>query len=436
MDKSSYNSEYFKSLENTVELLQKDIEALRKNVKSELDTNEQTTDDSKSAISHSVSAILNSNNAVDILNVLDKIFGSDAGIIETAIFKYDVTDLLEDLSIESTNSEKFMSAVNYFQENGIISWAAGLSTPSLIPDPFVKEHQQSYYILLPLTLKSKVIGMLVSYSTNTKIDIENNFIPIISTLTDILAAAVEKIISYKIFTDLNTRIQELSSRADINSQLASFGELAIRISEESLLPIKIIESNIELIRTGIDAKEKRFEIIQEQLNILKTINTKLIDYFDMISQNNKLRERVNLRLLLNETLIFLDKGLQRYGISYEILTPENDIFVNWNKIELEQTILGIIMFCSYNMIEGGHLVISYSQLNRKTVSISISDNAEALSDLNSITVWDKSNKPKHIKHDLVSFYSINHYLTRNKSKIEFQPIAGIGNTFRLICPIA
>ncbi len=438
MDKSlqNINSEYVKSLEMAIQLSQKEIETLRSIIRNDYQSDSQTTIETQLTELNVSSSILNSTNAEDLLNTLNMYYDEKVGIIELSIFTYDEKSLLNALSNEDIISEKFLTAVNYFQENGIVTWAVQLSNPTVISDPFVTEKQQLNYVLAPLRFKNKINGMLITLSNHSKRDLENSFILEVSNLSEIIAVAVENIISSRTLNNMNNKLFELSSRADLNSQLAGFGELAIKISEESLLPIKIIETNLELIRTGIDEKEKRFEIIRSQLDTLKSINTKLIKYFDAISKNAKERNKVNIKEVVQETLTLLDNSFQRYGIEYSVIESEDDISVLWNKIELGLTIFGIIIFALYNISEGGKLTISFSQINRKTASINISDNAEALIDLDNSTILEKRYRPKHIKHDLVSFYSISQYLTKNRSKIEFEPVEGSGNTFRLICPIA
>lgn len=419
-----------------VQLLQNEIESLRSIIRNEFQNKPQSIETASYNEINIRSSILNSTDAQDLLSILTFHLREKVEITEMAIFNYDEKSLLSAFSNEFSLSEKFKRAIEYFQENGIITWAVQLPNPTIISDPFVTETHQSYYILVPLRFRNQISGLLSILSHEPKNEIENKLIHEVSGISDIIAVAVENIVSSRVLKNMNNRLLELNAQADINSHLAGFGELAIKISEEAMLPIRVIETNLELIQTGIDEREKRFEIIRSQLNTLKSINSKLIDYFNTLSTSERKRNKVNIKRVLQDTSSLLNKSFQRHGIEYFINESDKDTCVLWNKIELELTVFGIIMFCIYNMPEGGIITLSYSRINRKTASINISDDAEALTNLDNVTILDKSYRPKHIKHDLISFYSINQYLLKNRSKIEFEPVEGSGNTFRLICPIA
>jgi hypothetical protein len=433
-DKYSMNTEYVKSLEIALQLLQEEVESLRSKVKKGL-TNQGNNGVSKDDSQKSFQSLLFScNTGCEIMNFLNEYLIGKFGISEICIYTYDDKTLLTPVCDESGTSDIFEKAVNYLQENGIISWAMKLKSPTILKDPYTPEESDSNYLFVSLHLKNKQLGALIAKSSESKAELEKSFEEFAIT-SELIAVAIKNVISTNILEQTNRKLINLRSQFENQTQMASFGEIAMNMAKESFVPISIIESNLHLIKTGISEKMKRYEIIELQLDNLKSINNKLISYFKLISDNKNRRSSTNVRIVLDDILSLLSVILMRYGIEYEIAETDSDVEVYWNKADLEQTVFGIVMFCVANMIDGGKISFSYLK-SKKSAVINISDNGEALSGYDNFSILDSERRPAHIKQSLISFYTIEQYLERNRSKLEFEAIEKKGNTFRLVCPIS
>jgi hypothetical protein len=435
-DKYSMNTEYVKSLEIALQLLQEEVESLRSKVKKGLaptgNNGVSSDDDAQKSFQ---TQLFNCSTGCEILNFLNEYLIGKFGISEICVYTYDDKTLLTPLCEVSGTSDIFENAINYLQENGIISWAMKLKSPTILKDPYTSEDSDSNYLFVSMYQKNKVLGALIAKSSESKTALEKSFEEF-AVISELIAVAVKNVISTNILEQTNRKLINLRSQFENQSQMASFGEIAMNMAKESFVPISIIESNLHLIKTGISEKKKRYEIIDIQLDNLKSINNKLINYFKLISDNKERRSPINVRIVLDDVLSLLSVILMRYGIEYEIADSDSDIEVVWNKADLEQTVFGIVMFCVANMIDGGKISFSYLKSTKKAVVINISDNGEALSGYDNVSILDSERRPAHIKQSLISFYSIEQYLSRNRSKLEFEAIEKKGNTFRLICPVS
>lgn len=367
--------EYIKTLELSVQMLQREISLLRSN---QAKIPDQIINDDKFLIL--LKDLRFANNYEDLKNKLELIFKSLLDIYEFDLFIYDNQNKLAGTQNNSMVQSLLESKVNYLEEEGIIDWAIQSDNFSFIKDLTVSvSEKELYFIIIPIKLNNLNKGILVITTPTTKESLSEETINILNQFNLFLPLAVDNIESHYYIQNMNKRLQSLNAQVVESSYMASISGLLKSMIIEIQQPLLIMESNIKLIENGIDNSQKRFDIINEQIQKLNDI----YDFFKKITGENYnqiKKVKQNISELLLDSLGMISSQLKREGISFEIEILDNNIEIDCYPTQLGHAIINIVMFLSSRTEDIGLITINLSKSSKKQAIISFIDNGVGLSE--------------------------------------------------------
>lgn len=367
--------EYIKTLELSVQMLQREISLLRSQ---QAKIPDQIVNDDKYLIL--LKDLRFANNYEDLKDKLELIFKSLLDIYEFDLFTYDNQNKLVGTKNNTMVQSLLESKVNYLEEEGIVDWAIQSDNFSFIKDLTISANEKElYFIIIPIKLNNLNKGILVITTPSTKESLSEDTINILNQFNLFLPLAVDNIESHFYIQNMNKRLQSLNTQVVESSYMASISGLLKSMIIEIQQPLLIMESNIKLIENGIDSSKKRFDIINEQIQKLNDI----YDYFKKITGENYYQiKKVKQKLseLLLDSLGMISSQLKREGISFEIEIPDNDIEIECYPTQLGHAIINIVMFLSSRSEDIGLISINLSKSSKKQAIISFIDNGIGLSE--------------------------------------------------------
>ncbi len=366
--------EYIKTLELSVQMLQREISLLRSQ-KSEL-PDLLATENKYLGYLKDLGFSHDFNNLKSKLEIF---FKSLFEIYEFDLFIYDNQNKLKSTN-NNTVQTLLESKVDYLEEEGIIDWALNSENFSFIKDLTVSANEKDlFFIIIPIRFNNQNKGILVITTPNSKETLIDDAINVINQLNLFLPLAVDNIESNIHIQNMNTRLQSLNAQVVESSYMASISGLLKSMIIEMQQPLLIMESNIKLIEHGIDNSQKRFDIINEQIQKLNEI----YDFFKKITSENYyqiIKVKQNLGDILLDSLGMISSQLKREGISFEMEINDNNVEVDCYPTQLGHAIINIVMFLSSRNQDIGTISINLSKSSKKQAIITFIDNGVGLSD--------------------------------------------------------
>ena len=262
--------EYIKSLEISVQLLQREIEHLRKKLL-EYSTNE---------IQNSVNTNFNfdGNNLInkvssksELISATNSIISSNKLILEWQIFLINSDSSFTNLD-NSVKNDKIIDELSQLTEDGVTDWI--LSNDEVKLAPSLLDSTESRVInnlFVPVLSTGSQSLLFFGKISEEQSNILEEFKLAIKQVMNAIALKLDNIISSEHITDISKQLENnVVNRKSSNSTL-----LNIALSEFEQ-PIEIIEANLEFIDKGIGNPVRRSEIIKDNLNFIKVLKNKLI----------------------------------------------------------------------------------------------------------------------------------------------------------------
>jgi signal transduction histidine kinase len=232
-------------------------------------------------------------------------------------------------------------------------------------------------LILPLTRDNAPIGILVSALSqqNNDLDIEQN--QLIVYLAENISVAISAIEKQKELVIANSKLFELSRMALLSARNASIGEITAAIASEFSLPIRVINTNLELLKSGVGDTNIRFEIIKTQLNKISDVIQKLLNLSETYSGNMSV-ERINVVETIDDVLFFISSQFNRNGIEISKKNVSTEPFIYCSKPIFEQILMNLLLVLKDNMTDNGRIDINVFDEKRATVSILISGDGNGI----------------------------------------------------------
>lgn len=366
--------EYIKTLELSVQMLQREITLLRsqqpKIPSSDLQDNQYLT------------FLRELGTSVDYGSLklkIDSILKSLMDIYELEFFLFDNQNLLKS-SNNATVSSVLENKVKYLEEEGIIDWAIQSENFSFIKDLTISPKEKDlYFIIIPIKFNNIDKGVLVLTTPSSKESLSDESINVLNELSVFLTLAIDNIESNIQIQNMNRRLKSLNSQVVESSYMASISGLLKSMIIEIQQPLLIMESNIKLIENGIDTSKKRFEIINEQIQKLN----ELYDFFKRITHDNQkqvIKVKQNLRDILLDSLGMISSQLKREGITFDLEIVDSDMLIDCYPTQLGHAIINIVMFLSSRNQDVGNISINLSKGLKKQAIITFIDDGIGLTD--------------------------------------------------------
>jgi len=297
--------------------------------------------------------------------------------IENRIYLFTTDEKLKISENEDTISLLDTTAL-HLQEEGIIDFALTDSIPKII----INTHSETgliapHILILPLTRDNAPIGILVSALSqqNNDLDIEQN--QLIVYLAENISVAISAIEKQKELVIANSKLFELSRMALLSARNASIGEITAAIASEFSLPIRVINTNLELLKSGVGDTNIRFEIIKTQLNKISDVIQKLLNLSETYSGNMSV-ERINVVETIDDVLFFISSQFNRNGIEISKKNVSTEPFIYCSKPIFEQILMNLLLVLKDNMTDNGRIDINVFDEKRATVSILISGDGNGI----------------------------------------------------------
>jgi len=239
----------------------------------------------------------------------------------------------------------------------------------------------------------------------------------------------------------NKAIDEARSIMSQNERLFTLGIMAAALSHEIKNPIVAIIGLINRLQiSSANEKDKEyFEIIKKEALRIEGIISRLSDYYKFKETKKELN---NINNLIKETLELTGHYLSRFKKIETVLELSDEIPVFFfNKGQIQQVLVNLIMNASQAMHSGGRLSIRTKLLKEKDdidgkVRIEVEDTGTGIS-------------PEHMPKIFLPFFSTKstsegtgiglsiskEIIERHGGEIFAQSELGIGSTFTIILPL-
>ncbi len=223
-----------------------------------------------------------------------------------------------------------------------------------------------------------------------------------------------------------------------NERLFTLGIMAAALSHEIKNPIIAIIGMISRLESKTSAEDKElFEIVKKEALRIEGIISRLSDFYKFKEAKKELND---INALIKETISLTGHYLTRFKkIETTIeLSPEIPPFY-FNKGQLQQVLVNLIINASQTMKEGGHLTIkttTEADDGAKKVVIVVKDTGIGIS-------------PEHLSKIFLPFFTTKSYeegtgiglsiskeiIERHDGKITVESEPGKGTTFRITLPL-
>ncbi len=343
--------EYIKSLEISVQVLQQEISSLRKRILL-VESNHKENDDSSSLkYINQIKAARSLDELKTELNIaLNNLFG----INESSLFMINSSGSL--LRSENSMNSVLYSELIDFEENGVLDWVLAQGKVIALDSLSASLSSAASIILYYISRPGQNRILFAAKSSKAKEEINKRNLSTIASVASAASLVLDNIISSGEINKINKQL----SKSKEKSLPAS--DLIEAISNEITGHIGLIKGNINFIKTGIGSTEKRFEIINLELENLDIISSRLAS----LVSSKVISTKKELSNIVSESLVLTQTQLQRDGIIIGEIKISDGCVISENQSEIEQIIL-FLLFSSIDFLpEGGNLYIASSELKTNT----------------------------------------------------------------------
>jgi signal transduction histidine kinase len=173
-------------------------------------------------------------------------------------------------------------------------------------------------------------------------------------LIDAVAREIAIIIKRREVEDDQFRLREQLIRSE---KMAALGQLSAGIAHETRTPLTSIKIFIQSLEKEIDLDENQkedFRIIKKEID---RINENVTRFLNFARPEDPIFQRVNINVLVMDTLTLLTAKIKNVGIQLDISLPEDSPPVEGDPKQLSQVFLNLLLNAIEAMLKGGVLTI-------------------------------------------------------------------------------
>ncbi len=169
-------------------------------------------------------------------------------------------------------------------------------------------------------------------------------------------------------------------QGEYTNKLASIGRLSSGVAHEINNPLAIINQKVGLIKDLFFFKEeyagdqKLMDLIDDVLGSVQrcsSITRRLLDFSRHMESKI---EPIDLREMINEVLVFLEREAERRGVDISVDHIDDIPEFESDRGSLQQIFLNIFNNAFAAMEDGGHLEITVNRRDQDAVCVTVSDN--------------------------------------------------------------
>ncbi len=423
-------NDYIKSLESTVNLLQHELKNLTQKMSASVDKqSSRSINNNPKHIDFNISECISTQEIIDKLHAIMVQYCS---IVELDLFTIDKKQT-QNIK-EAGTSTTLLDIYNDFEERGLIEWA--LETREIrILQSFNSDNEAIKSIIIyPVTLLNKPTFILLANSTLPKEDLLNK------NLSE-LSGFIEKVVYLTSYIDQSAKIEkikleQLLLRKQIlrSSNKITASEIVLSISDDISVPLKIIKSNIELIKKGVGDISRRISILIEQFEILNNTQDFMKKFGTQIEFNT---ETHSFAELVDTAIHIILAKLNRNGITITKNINAKNVQIRCFETQIVFAILNILSHSIEAMPDGGKINISLHNNEENNKIILIITNAGLGLDTPEINgnLIDLSDFSSSKIESRYLFMLSQHILVEHRGKFSVFSEIGKGTTYKITLPV-
>ena len=225
----------------------------------------------------------------------------------------------------------------------------------------------------PMTFEGKVIG-IINVFTEEKHRFSNSERRFVQAFASLSAVAAQN-------ADLYSRVFNTEERLRKSERLTTLGLLAAEIAHEIRNPltvIKLLFGSLELQYSEGDPRNKDKHVIQEKIDHLEEIVSKVLSFG---KAPTSLFTRWEIDELIADTCLLVRHKMAQQKIKLRHEALERPAHVHGNKGQLQQVLLNLIINAADAMPEGGNLSIAAKledNGSNKTIAIYVEDSGNGI----------------------------------------------------------
>ena len=410
--------EYIKSLEISVQLLQKEIESLREKLLNSKTTNSGSKTDSLYSFTHQ---FITSNSLEELFEKLNNEIGKQDGIYQASLFHYNSDGFIDTISNSNLDLD-LISEVKQLEETGVLDWVYDNQEVKIIPSLSSTINSKNNLLIYPVEIKGDISTLFVARCSIEHSEMNEDLINFIISIAETTSIITDNIISDKEIKSINKKLNDNKKNISIND----YSKLVSSISSELVSPIEIIKANLSFIKTGIGDSPKRAEISQTELAKLESLILKLNSLF-----NDSSIKGFHLNTILEDIKILTRSQLLREGIKFSYVQDSSNPYISIDPKLFEQIIL-ILLFTSSELIEdGGTIRLSYS-FNNENLTISLVDSGLGFTSEEINEIYNEDS-PSLLKNKIFNnMKNVISMCKENSISFEIVSDSGLGNGFKLV----
>ncbi|MBT3346160.1 MAG: GAF domain-containing protein [Gemmatimonadetes bacterium] len=354
-----------RALQERLDLGHKDYAQLRASMDELLNLHE---------LSEAISTSLNLEDAFDALMRLSaRVVDFDAA----GIFALDREGARLDAMALRGQGEQLEERLRSQWDDGIVDWVLRERRPIVFDD--IESAGDICFVLIPLLVRGKDIGLFALHCTRAKDDFTLGEIELLGVLANQTAAAIE---NSRLYTDLESahgRLKESQRQVLLSAKQAAIGELAGGVAHEVNNPLQIILSRVQLmvVKHGDDERLRDGLALIE--NNVKRISRIIRALLGFATHNRTDAEGQPFAL---ETAIQQACALTRHQMESKLIEVDVQIQQDMPSAvgsvgELEQVFINLILNAANAMGSNGHLSID-AHVEDQWLEARIADTGEGI----------------------------------------------------------
>ncbi|MEL7524969.1 MAG: cache domain-containing protein [Pseudomonadota bacterium] len=241
-------------------------------------------------------------------------------------------------------------------------------------------------------------------------------------------------------SDANRKLEATFAQLVMSEKLASIGEITAGVAHEINNPVAVIQGNLEVIRMGLTAQQRRelkteFDLVDAQTHRINIIVGKLLN-FTRPDEMSDLTALVDAAKVVDDALILVAPDLRKHAIETEVRHLPSPRF-RIVETELQQVIVNLAINAAQAMDTGGKLTILTGPSERDGVNgvqIQINDTGPGIPAEKLDHVFDPFMTTKLGKGSGLGLSISQALITRVGGLISVENSAGGGATFSVWLP--
>jgi signal transduction histidine kinase len=247
-----------------------------------------------------------------------------------------------------------------------------------VPPELIGLLQEDCFVVVPLFSPSRSLGVIIADHFVTGAKIEAELILALESFAGQASLAIEHCRLYMAMEhkihELETVTHELEKNKDLlveAERYSAVGHMAAQLAHNIRNPITSIGGTARLLARRTDDPDW-LKFLNMMTGEAAKIENTLEDLFSFVEQGAPEKEKVPLYPLINKSLMLYYNVMQKQGIDYQLVLPDDDPILEVDPHLIQQVFVHLIRNAVEAMASGGILVIEVEVLP-KEVCIAVRD---------------------------------------------------------------